>query len=183
MNKKDKEKLLADLGMLNLDIQLDDDYTDDEAMHHPKDKDKNLDFAQWSIMGDGSYIAAPKAEKKLPAGLYEFEWNNKAGEWCVMKQAINTDELYELPSPEIESIMNDIKIFWRKRETYKEYNFVHKREPWHNLDILVFVSLLFLLLFFYLILFQELVRLLQLHLNKSYNISQADNMYFSLNNY
>jgi len=89
--------------------------------------EKKIDFAQWSVMGDGSYIAAPKAEKKLPAGLYEFEWNNRANEWCVMRQAINTDELYELPTTEIGEILTDIKSFWKKSELYKSYKLMHKR--------------------------------------------------------
>jgi SpoVK/Ycf46/Vps4 family AAA+-type ATPase len=56
-----------------------------------------------------------------------MKWNSSLQTWVIAKQALNIDELYELPSPEIESILSDIKIFWRKRETYKEYNFVHKR--------------------------------------------------------
>ena len=127
-NRRIKEKILADLQ--NLDIEIDmTDYPEDQepSISYSEGGEKKIDFAQWSVMGDGSYIAAPKAEKQLPAGLYEFEWNNRANEWCVMRQAINTDELYELPTVEIGEILSDIKSFWKKAELYKSYKLMHKR--------------------------------------------------------
>jgi energy-coupling factor transporter ATP-binding protein EcfA2 len=128
-NRRIKERLLADLQNMELEVAIDSiDYQDDEEKtYHSEDGEKKMDFAQWSVMGDGSYIAAPKAEKELPAGLYEFEWNNRANEWCVMKQAINTDELYELPTEEIGEILTDIKSFWKKADLYKSYKLMHKR--------------------------------------------------------
>lgn len=128
-NRRIKERLLADLQNMELEAAIDSiDYQDDEEeTYHSEDGEKKMDFSQWSIMGDGSYIAAPKAEKELPAGLYEFEWNNRANEWCVMKQAINTDELYELPTEEIGEILTDIKSFWKKADLYKSYKLMHKR--------------------------------------------------------
>jgi hypothetical protein len=127
-NRRIKEKILADLQ--NLDIEIDmADYPEDQepSISYSEGGEKKIDFAQWSVMGDGSYIAAPKAEKQLPAGLYEFEWSNRANEWCVMRQAINTDELYELPTVEIGEILSDIKSFWKKAELYKSYKLMHKR--------------------------------------------------------
>jgi SpoVK/Ycf46/Vps4 family AAA+-type ATPase len=44
-----------------------------------------------------------------------------------MKQAINTDELYELPTVEIGEILTDIKSFWKKAELYRSYKLMHKR--------------------------------------------------------
>lgn len=88
---------------------------------------EKMDFAQWSIIGDGSYIASPESTKVLPPGLYEVAWNNRFSEWSLKKQAINTDELYELPTKEIEEILTDIKSFWKKSSLYKEYRLMHKR--------------------------------------------------------
>ena len=125
-SRRIKERLVADLGMPNIEIEVSDYLNDDVASSSISNGEK-LDFAQWSVMGDGSYIAAPKAEKQLPAGLYELEWNNRVNEWCVMRQAINTDELYELPTVEIGEILSDIKSFWKKSELYKSYKLMHKR--------------------------------------------------------
>jgi len=128
-DRKIKEKIIQKLKQLkDMEIEMENVYSTEEQ--EPLDEletEKKIDFAQWSVMGDGSYIAAPKAEKKLPAGLYEFEWNNRANEWCVMRQAINTDELYELPTTEIGEILTDIKSFWKKSELYKSYKLMHKR--------------------------------------------------------
>jgi len=40
---------------------------------------------------------------------------------------VNTDELYQLPSPELTDIIEDIEKFWNRADRYKEYGFLHKR--------------------------------------------------------
>lgn len=82
---------------------------------------------RWSVLQNDQFAPSFVSIPQVPSGLYEMKWNSSLQTWVVAKQELNIDELYELPSPEIESILNDIKIFWKKRETYKEYNFVHKR--------------------------------------------------------
>jgi predicted AAA+ superfamily ATPase len=82
---------------------------------------------RWSVLQNDQFAPSFVSIPHIPSGLYEMKWNSPLQTWVVAKQELNIDELYELPSPEIESILNDIKIFWKKRETYKEYNFVHKR--------------------------------------------------------
>lgn len=82
---------------------------------------------QWSVLQNDQFAPSYVSIPNVPSGLYEMKWNSPLQTWVIAKQALNIDELYELPSPEIESILSDIKIFWRKRDTYKEYNFVHKR--------------------------------------------------------
>lgn len=89
--------------------------------------DEPMNFHQWSIMGDGSFVAAPESLRELNPGLYELVWNNKASEWAIKRQAINTDELYELPTEEIEEILTDIKSFWKKSSLYKDFKLMHKR--------------------------------------------------------
>jgi energy-coupling factor transporter ATP-binding protein EcfA2 len=89
--------------------------------------EQKIDYTQWSNVGDGSFIPAPATVKSLPPGLYEITWNNKMSDWAFLKQPLNTDELYELPTQEIGEILGDIKKFWQKIETYKEYKLMHKR--------------------------------------------------------
>ena len=38
-----------------------------------------------------------------------------------------TEDIVEIPVPEVESIMEDIKTFWEKRDVYKQNNMVFKR--------------------------------------------------------
>ena len=98
-----------------------------EEPEYTQESGEKMDFALWTIVGDGSYIASPDATKRLPSGLYELAWNNRFNEWSIKKQAINTDELYELPTPEIKEILSDIKSFWKKADLYREYKLMHKR--------------------------------------------------------
>lgn len=89
--------------------------------------EQKIDYSQWSIVGDGSFVASPATLQSLPPGLYEIVWNNKLSDWSFMKQTLNTDELYELPTQEISEILGDIKKFWKKVDIYKKYNLMHKR--------------------------------------------------------
>lgn len=82
---------------------------------------------EWSILQNDTFAPSYVSIPKVPSGLYEISWNSNIQNHVLIKQKMNIDELYELPSPEIQSILNDIQIFWDKRDVYKEYNFVHKR--------------------------------------------------------
>lgn len=95
--------------------------------YEDSDSEEKIDFHQWTINGDGSFLPAPATIIKLKPGLYEPLYNNRAGEWGLRKQKINTDELYELPTPEISVILNDLKSFWNKIEIYDQYKLMHKR--------------------------------------------------------
>jgi hypothetical protein len=91
------------------------------------DEDKKPCFTQWGSSNDGTYFPTVKTVDKLPPGLYEIEWSNKISDWIYNKNTFNTDELYELPTPELSEILCDIKKFWEKSEMYKKYKLVHKR--------------------------------------------------------
>lgn len=83
--------------------------------------------SQWSILQNSSFCPSYVSTPQLPSGLYEISWNSSLQNYMMVKQQMNVDELYELPSPEIENILSDIQTFWERRETYKKYKFVHKR--------------------------------------------------------
>lgn len=82
---------------------------------------------QWNSLMDDKYMASYKSVTKLPSGLYEIKWDSAKGCHVMQRQKMNLDELYELPSEEIQSIIDDIQRFWEKKDVYKKYNFVHKR--------------------------------------------------------
>jgi SpoVK/Ycf46/Vps4 family AAA+-type ATPase len=90
----------------------------------PVDTNKHT---QWSVLQNGQFAPSYVSIPKVPSGLYEMKWNSPMQTWVIAKQELNIDELYELPSPEIENILNDIRMFWKKRDVYSKYNFVHKR--------------------------------------------------------
>ena len=84
-------------------------------------------FTQWSIIGDGSFVPAAETTKSLDPGLYEPYYAERQGHWGLMKLSFSTDELFELPTKEIQVILNDLKEFWNKRDTYLKYKLIHKR--------------------------------------------------------
>ena len=86
-----------------------------------------MENCQWSIFPNDEFAPAMPTSKKLQAGLYECKWNNSIQSPSLVKKQINLDELYELPSPEIQSILEDIQTFWDRKDEYRRYNFVHKR--------------------------------------------------------
>jgi hypothetical protein len=86
-----------------------------------------MESCQWSIFPNDEFAPAMPTAKKLEAGLYECRWNNSIQAPSLVKKQINLDELYELPSPEIQNILDDIQTFWDRKGEYRKYNFVHKR--------------------------------------------------------
>jgi len=81
----------------------------------------------WGTLPDEEFTPAFKSVDKVPAGIYEIMWNRTLSQNTIKKQPFKTDELYQLPSYEIQDILKDIQNFWDRRDKYREYNFVHKR--------------------------------------------------------
>lgn len=81
----------------------------------------------WGTLQDEEFAPAFTSIPKVPAGIYEIIYNRELNCNTLKKQPFKTDELYQLPSYEIQDILKDIQNFWDRRDKYKEYNFVHKR--------------------------------------------------------
>jgi energy-coupling factor transporter ATP-binding protein EcfA2 len=81
----------------------------------------------WSRLKDDEFLPSYKTQSKVPSGIYEVIWNSSLSSYTLKQQPFKTDELFYLPSPEINDILDDINSFWNRVEKYKEYNFVHKR--------------------------------------------------------
>ena len=111
------KKMIEKFRSSEYEISHDDDFSDINTQTP----------TEWSILQNDTFAPSYVSIPKVPSGLYEISWNSNIQNHVLIKQKMNIDELYELPSPEIQSILNDIQIFWDKRDVYKEYNFVHKR--------------------------------------------------------
>jgi energy-coupling factor transporter ATP-binding protein EcfA2 len=89
---------------------------------------KDLDIpCSWSNLKNDEYAPAYVTVPKVPSGVYQIAWNGGLGTHTLKKQPFKTDELYHLPSHEIQDILRDIDNFWNRVNVYKKYNFVHKR--------------------------------------------------------
>jgi len=83
-------------------------------------------YNQWAVHPGGKFSPTMPTEKKIPPGFYELGQDNQIG-FYLQKKKITLDELYQLPSDELQDMIEDIEKFWDRKEKYKEYNFVHKR--------------------------------------------------------
>ena len=127
------------IGDEEMDSEVEERYsTTDEIIHRnrkfaenfkkSKEEKKEIDIpCCWSNLKNDEYAPAYVTVPKVPAGVYEIDWNGQLGTHTLKKQPFKTDELYHLPSPEITDILQDIENFWNRVDKYKQYNFVHKR--------------------------------------------------------
>ena len=86
----------------------------------------NQKFTQWAIHSGGKFSPTLSTTEKLEPGFYEVGFDSNTGHF-LEKKDVNTDELYELPSAELMDIIEDIEKFWKRKDKYAEYNFIHKR--------------------------------------------------------
>jgi SpoVK/Ycf46/Vps4 family AAA+-type ATPase len=84
-------------------------------------------YSCWGRLDNEEFYPSYETTPNIPSGVYEIFWNSNLGCNTLKKQPFKTDELYELPSPEIKDILNDIDNFWKMKDQYYKYNFVHKR--------------------------------------------------------
>lgn len=94
--------------------------------HEKNSKNKEIGYSQWASLDNGSFLPVNKTVDRLPSGLYEIKSDSQKGIHLQQIHVIS-EELFVLPSPEIKEIISDIKKFWDGRDTFKKYNYIHKR--------------------------------------------------------
>ena len=127
---RDLEELKELLAMEDLEMMTLTEEQYDALPHNEVIKSENINSATptcWGTLPDEEFTPAFKSVDKVPAGIYEIVWNRALSQHTIKKQPFKTDELYQLPSYEIQDILKDIQNFWDRRDKYREYNFVHKR--------------------------------------------------------
>jgi SpoVK/Ycf46/Vps4 family AAA+-type ATPase len=130
MMDKELQKIMADLETLEQEekyekLGLSNEYIQNTSTRHESSTSSTPTC--WGTLPDEEFTPAFKSVEKVPAGIYEIVWNRSLSQHTIKKQPFKTDELYQLPSYEIQDILKDIQNFWDRRDKYREYNFVHKR--------------------------------------------------------
>ena len=126
-SEKRLEELMVELNNIEM-TEYKSSITLNEYVHNEKPDNANSATPTcWGTLQDEEFIPAFKSVNKVPAGIYEIMWNRSLSSNTIKKQPFKTDELYQLPSYEIQDILKDIQNFWDRRDKYREYNFVHKR--------------------------------------------------------
>jgi predicted AAA+ superfamily ATPase len=119
-----------DQMMEDLATQMNSDLKDIERTSGNDQVDNKINSATptcWGTLPNEEFVPAFKSVDQVPSGIYEFKFNRDVNQITLKKQPFKTDELYQLPSYEIQDILKDIQDFWDRRDKYREYNFVHKR--------------------------------------------------------
>ena len=83
-------------------------------------------YTQWNKHENQYYPTGPTV-KSIDCGIYSLCYNSNLGGWGLYKKTFVYDELYELPSKEMNSILKDFNVFWSSKDKYKKYSLIHKR--------------------------------------------------------
>ncbi len=89
-------------------------------------KDMKGTYNQWAIHSGGKFTPTMPTIESLESGFYELGVSTEIGVYFE-KKVVNTDELFQLPSEELQDIIKDIETFWKRADKYEEYGFLHKR--------------------------------------------------------
>lgn len=90
-----------------------------------KEKNGHISLTQWTKVAYNAYIATSKTYKKLPDGFYNLSSQN--GIPIFSYRELNVDELISFPNSSYETIIQEIKQFWTKKEIFDQYGFLHRR--------------------------------------------------------
>jgi SpoVK/Ycf46/Vps4 family AAA+-type ATPase len=91
-----------------------------------ENKSETKSFTQWSVYDQGKFVPCFHTVKKVPAGVYEMKSDQQIG-FHIEKQVQKSDELIELPIPEIKEILRDIDNFWKRGDVFQKYGYTFKR--------------------------------------------------------
>lgn len=129
MREDQIDEYLTELDMIEVAEEIPDvEYTFNDFRNRINHRDPiSTNPTCWGTLQNDEFVPAFKSVDKVPAGIYEIVWNRSVNQHTLKKQPFKTDELYQLPSYEIQDILKDIQNFWDRRDKYREYNFVHKR--------------------------------------------------------
>ena len=132
-DKDDLQELKEIVGDNDGDHVVEQDYRDFDTpnpVQDPYDYDDEPGTLKenarlWAKVGD-AYFPADQTVDKLIAGQYSIEYSHNRGIYFAPKP-INLDDLLILPDSASEEIINNIKQFWNKEETFRKLGFLWKR--------------------------------------------------------
>jgi len=95
----------------------------------PAEEEVKPFYKEWIEIRPGEYIPSDtvKITKFVQPGMYNIEWDHQNGWPVFLKQKINLDELFVLPDPVFNTILNDMKYFWDNEIKFKNYKYAYKR--------------------------------------------------------
>jgi hypothetical protein len=90
------------------------------------EKKKSEDnFTQWAVGGNGRFTPVGSSIRSLEPGIYEpFA---TPGAWGLERMTISSDEIYELPDMQTNTVLDEAERFWNNEDRYRKHNLLYKR--------------------------------------------------------
>ena len=79
----------------------------------------------WSVSGD-YYFPCEKTIETVPPGQYIPTVSDQRGPFLIRK-TINLDKLVSLPDSKTDSVIQALKFFWTRKESFQKHGFLWKR--------------------------------------------------------
>lgn len=98
----------------------------------PKCKDtceeasQEFTYTQWSIGGNGRFFGTGITLPTLPPGMYKAFISDSHGPFAE-RMDVKIDSLIDIPDGVSKQIFDEIQLFWKKEEVFKQYGFLHRR--------------------------------------------------------
>ena len=90
--------------------------------------DDDFVASQWQSLGNGSaYVSSESSASSIPPGQYDMVFNHQIGKPMFVRKSVNLDDLIALPDSASEEVVAAVKVFWTKKEKFKEMGFLFKR--------------------------------------------------------
>lgn len=89
------------------------------------EKKSEDNFTQWAVGGNGRFTPVGSSVKALESGVYEpFA---TPGSWGLERMNISSDEIYELPDMQTNTVLEEVDRFWNNEARYRKHNLLYKR--------------------------------------------------------
>lgn len=95
------------------------------GMEDLEEKTKNA--TQWGLVGARSYKGFPATKGHLPAGVYSVTIDRNDDRSVFTRRDIKTDDIFALGDPLLDTVLDEVKSFWKKADAFKKMGFLHRR--------------------------------------------------------
>lgn len=86
----------------------------------------NARAVQWSSPDGRIFIPTSQTINKIPPGFYEIGASEQTGLY-FSSVPINLDNILRFPDSKTDEVLNEIALFWDRREYFQKFGLTHKR--------------------------------------------------------
>lgn len=87
---------------------------------------RRKEYSRWAVDGN-SYVPISEAAGELPTGDYDIMFDTSLSRFILAARDVANDNLFKLPMPEYDSVMHDMRSFWKTKKKYVAYGYLYRR--------------------------------------------------------